>query len=306
LRPFSVNKFSLSVPVSTDNTKAPVFSIADVAQLGKLRLASLVVFSAALSYLMGAKEASMIQLGWLVLGGFFVTASSNGINQIIERHLDKLMDRTCNRPLPAGRMSVTQAWLISILMGLTGVLILALKMNLLSGILGLAALLLYTLVYTPLKQKTPFAVFVGAFPGAVPPMLGWAAATGEIGIEGLILFSIQFMWQFPHFWAIAWMLDEDYKKAGFTMLPSPGGRDKSTAFQTVVYTLILLPVSLMPLFFNMAGMWSAMVVLAIGVVFLMQAIRLYQTCSMKAAQKLMFGSFLYLPLVQIALLLDKI
>ena len=189
------------------------FCFKDYALLGKPRLSTLVVISAVFCFVLGSNELDAEKVWWLVAGGFLVTMSSNAFNQIIERDLDKLMDRTRNRPLPDGRLSVVQATVFAVLTGLFGTLILWFKMNPLSGVLGFSALLLYSLVYTPLKRKTPFAVFVGAFPGAMPPMLGWAAATGHIGLEGMILFFVQFMWQFPHFWAIAWMLDDDYKVA---------------------------------------------------------------------------------------------
>jgi len=280
--------------------------IRDYAQFIKLRLSSLVVFSAAICYAIGAEQFEWSQLWYLVLGGFLVTGSSNGFNQIIERDTDKLMDRTANRPLPTQRMSITEGLILASLLGIIGILILYFKMNALSGILGALALILYTLVYTPLKRITPFAVFVGAFPGAIPPMLGWVAATGELSFQAWILFFIQFMWQFPHFWAIAWVLDDDYKKAGFQMLPSGGGRDKRSAFQILIYTVTLLPISLFPVLFNMSGTISALVISICGILFLMQAIKLYKTRSLKAAQQLMFGSFLYLPVVQLSLLFDKI
>ncbi len=278
----------------------------DYALLGKPRLSTLVVISAVFCFVLGSNELDAEKVWWLVAGGFLVTMSSNAFNQIIERDLDKLMDRTRNRPLPDGRLSVVQATVFAVLTGLFGTLILWFKMNPLSGVLGFSALLLYSLVYTPLKRKTPFAVFVGAFPGAMPPMLGWAAATGHIGLEGMILFFVQFMWQFPHFWAIAWMLDDDYKKAGFKMLPSEGGRNKASAFQILVYTLGLLPVSLTPWLFHISGWISGIIVLICGLVFLYQAIQLYRNCDLKSAQKLMFGSFFYLPLVQMAMMFDKI
>jgi protoheme IX farnesyltransferase len=285
--------------------------LSDYAQFIKLRLSALVVFSAAVSFLIGSnleKQGMPVdwqKLFWLVVGGFLVTGSSNGFNQIIEREFDKLMSRTQNRPLPQDRMGMGEALFIASATGISGIVILWFFMNPLSGILGFLALFLYTLVYTPLKRKTPFAVFVGAFPGAIPPMLGYVAAgegTGHIGIQALVLFAVQFIWQFPHFWAIAWVVDEDYKKAGFRMLPS-GERDKSSAFQVLVYTLFLLPISLFPVFFRMSGTVSAVIILLSGIFFLYQAYRLYQECSVKAARQLMFGSFLYLPLVQLAVLI---
>lgn len=283
--------------------------IADYAQFSKLRLASLVVFSAVIGYYI-ACQRYQIEFNWvrvlaLTLGGFLVTASSNGFNQVIERESDKLMNRTKNRPLPAGRMTVTEGLILASLMGIAGITLLFVFTNALSGILGFLALVLYTVVYTPLKKVTPFAVFVGAFPGAVPAMLGWVAAMdgfGHIGTQALLLFAIQFMWQFPHFWAIAWVQHEDYQRGGFHLLPSPGGRDKSSAFQIVVYTLMLIPVSLLPAVFHMAGLVATGITLVCGVLFLLQAMQLYRTCEVRYASRLMFGSFIYLPVVQLALL----
>ncbi len=281
--------------------------ITDYALLMKLRLSMLVVFSASISFVIGSEgNIDWARLGWLILGGFLVTGSSNGFNQVMERELDKLMDRTRLRPLPDGRMSVAEASVISAISGAAGIFILWNFTNPLSGILGAAALILYTLAYTPLKRLTPFAVFVGAFPGAIPALLGWVAATdgsGHIGFPALILFVIQFIWQFPHFWAIAWVMDDDYRKAGFHMLPSPGGRDRSSAFQTVVYTLFLIPIGITPWFFHICGPVGAIVVLLCGILFSWQATKLFRDCSVKAAQQLMFGSFIYLPVVQLAILL---
>ena len=281
--------------------------LSDYVMFVKLRLATLVVMSAAICFMLASDGIDYSKLAFLIIGGFLVTASSNGFNQIMERHLDKLMSRTANRPLPTNRMSLNEAYAISVITGVAGIAILWFFMNPLSGLLGTLALFLYVVVYTPLKQKTPFAVFVGAFPGAIPPMLGWIAATNNIAaIEPWLLFAVQFMWQFPHFWAIAWVLDDDYKKAGFRMLPSAGGRDKASAFQVLVYTLFLVPISLMPVFFGISGTISALIITLCGILFSLQAIKLFRTCTLKAAQQLMFGSFAYLPLVQLALLFDKV
>ena len=293
--------------LNVENTLVVSSKLSDFVMFVKLRLATLVVMSAAICFMLASDVVDFSKLIFLIIGGFLVTASSNGFNQIIERHLDKLMNRTANRPLPTGRMSLNEAYTIAITMGVLGIAILWYFMNPLSGLLGTIALFLYVVVYTPLKQKTPFAVFVGAFPGAIPPMLGWIAATNNISaIEPWILFSVQFMWQIPHFWAIAWVLEDDYKKAGFRMLPSAGGRDKATAFQVLVYTLFLVPISLMPVFFGISGTLSAIIITICGILFSLQAIKLFYTCSLKAAQQLMFGSFAYLPLVQLALLFDKV
>jgi len=277
----------------------------DYATFMKFRLASLVVISAAIAFAAASKELDWVKMGWLVLGGFLVTGSSNGFNQIIERDLDKLMTRTQNRPLPQERMSVAEAMVLASVTGIAGVAILWVFMNPLSGLLGLLALLLYTVVYTPLKRVTPFAVFIGAFPGAIPPLLGCVAATegfGSVPLIGWILFAGQFIWQFPHFWAIAWVLDDDYKKAGFKMLPSPGGRDKSSAFQVLVYTLFLYPISLMPVMFHFSGFISSLIISFCSIYFLYQAYVLYKDCTIEAARKLMFGSFFYLPAIQLAVL----
>lgn len=280
--------------------------VRDYAQFIKMRLASLVVFSAAIGFVIGSHTVDWKKMLLLILGGFLVTGSSNGFNQIIEKNLDKLMHRTYLRPLPQERMSTSESYILAILMGIAGISILWIFMNPLSGILGLVALILYTAVYTPLKRFTPFAVFVGAFPGAIPPLLGYVASTsgfGEISFQAWVLFAVQFMWQFPHFWSIAWVLDDDYKKAGFQMLPSLGGRDKSSAFQVLVYTLFLLPISLLPVVFHMSGVVSAFIILICGIYFTFQAYTLYRDCTVEAARKLMFGSFFYLPVVQIAVML---
>ncbi len=282
-----------------------IFSrLQDYVQLTKLRLASLVVFSAATSFLLAPGEIVWSKLLYLVLGGFFVTGSANGFNQIIERDLDKLMNRTLNRPLPDSRISVAEAFFVCTILGALGVFILTFYMNLTSGILGLLAIVLYTAVYTPLKRITPFAVFVGAIPGAIPPMLGWVAATNNLGLIAWLLFSIQFLWQFPHFWAIAWVLDDDYKKAGFNLLPS-GKRDKSSAMQALLYTICLVPVGIMPFIFHLSGWISMIVITSVTVFFLIKAFRLYKDCTIESAKSLMYASFLYLPVVLIALVLDK-
>ncbi|HHZ65198.1 MAG TPA: protoheme IX farnesyltransferase [Flavobacteriales bacterium] len=278
----------------------------DYAQFVKLRLASIVVFSAFAGYMLAPGQADWHKLSILIISGFLVTCASNGFNQIIERGLDALMDRTAKRPLPDNRMSLMEAYTFATILGVAGLVLLFVFINPLSCFLGLLALLSYTLAYTPLKRITPFAVLVGAFPGAIPPLLGWAAATNSIGIGGLILFAIQFMWQFPHFWAIAWVLDDDYKKAGFKLLPSPGGRDKASAFQVLVYSIGLLPISLLPIVFKMSGTIAAVAIIITGVWFLVLSIKLYRSLELKDSRKLMLASFVYLPVVQIALILDKL
>jgi heme o synthase len=282
-----------------------VSRLQDYAQLTKMRLASLVVFSAAMAYMTVPGSINWIGLIWLTLGGFLVTGSANGFNQIIEREPDLKMERTRLRPLPDLRISLTEAWLVCLISGAIGIFILSYCLNLRSGLLGTLAIVLYALVYTPMKKQTPFAVFVGAVPGAIPPLLGYVAATNGFGLQAWVLFSIQFMWQFPHFWAIAWVLDEDYKRAGFNLLPS-GERNKASAWQTFLYTLFLVPVGILPFTFKMSGALSMIVILVVSLYFLKLAWNLYRECTIETARKLMYGSFIYLPVVQIALVLDKL
>lgn len=276
-------------------------------KLLKFRLASLVVFSGGMGYMLGAKtEIVWSEMGLFALGGLLVTGSSNTLNQIIEKDLDKLMTRTMNRPLPTGALSVSEALFFSMITGAAGVFIFAHYFNISSALLSLASLLLYAFAYTPLKTRNPIAVLVGAIPGALPPMIGWVAVTNQFGLEPGILFAIQFIWQFPHFWAIAWVLDDDYKKAGIKLLPSAGGRDINTAFKIMIYTLLLIPLGFMPWMLGMTGIESALIALVCGILFLAQTFYLMKDCSRKAALQIMFGSFFYLPIVQIAYVLNKI
>lgn len=293
-------------PVSAiPQNKVAVVKLKDYAQLTKFRLALLVVFSAAMAFLLASDGAvDWIKFTWLIVAGFLITGSSNAFNQIIEKDLDKLMDRTAMRPLPDKRMHLYEAMIVAFLIGIAGVVILYLKVNMISSLLGLFSLISYVFMYTPMKRISPFSVFIGAIPGAMPALLGWVAVTGHFSMAALVLFVIQFLWQFPHFWAIAWVMDEDYKKAGFEMLPTKQ-RDKGSARQTVVYTLALIPACTLPLMYQIAGWPSMIVCLITSFWFLSLAIKLYRDCSVEAARKLMFGSFAYLPIVQIALVLDK-
>jgi len=291
---------------SVSNPISSAGKITDYAVFIKLRLSMLVVFSAVIGFaLISRGSMDWAKAAWLTLAGFLVTGSANGFNQIIEKGYDKIMDRTSMRPLPQERMSVSEATVFASAIGTIGLMILWFFLNPLSSILSALSIALYVLAYTPLKRVSPFAVMVGAFPGAFPPLLGAIAATegfGTVPYEGLVLFALQFIWQFPHFWAIAWVMDEDYKKAGFRLLPS-GERNKASAFQVVVYTLFLLLISMVPVFFGMTSTAVAPVVILIcGLVFFYYAVKLYKDCSVKAAQKVMFGSFAYLPLVQLAIL----
>jgi len=251
---------------------------------------------------MAASTVIWTELIALIVGGFLVTASSNGFNQVLERELDKLMDRTKGRPIPAGKMTAREGLIGASIMGIIGLYMLFVMTNTLSGILGSLALFMYVAIYTPMKRVSPFAVLIGAFPGAIPPMLGYIAATGTFGLAPGILFAVQFIWQFPHFWAIAWKAHDDYQKAGFHLLPSPGGRDFASAVQIATYSLFLIPVSCLPYIFGLSGMISLVVCLIVGLIFFYYSLRLLKTCDLKDATKLMFASFIYLPIVQISFL----
>jgi heme o synthase len=273
----------------------------------KPRLSFLVAFSASFGYIFG-KTGYFDWIGFIALslGGFLVSGASVGINQILEKDLDKLMKRTQMRPLPLGILSVQEAIIYTIAVSIAGIALLAMFTNTLTVVLSIISMFLYGFVYTPLKRVGAIAVFVGAIPGALPPLLGWTAATGSITFEALIIFAVQFIWQFPHFWAIAWVLDEDYQKAGFRLLPSKQGRSLNSAIQIMVYTLFLIPISLLPALFNLTGIISAVVVTFAGCMFAAQSFSLMKDDTPRAALRIMFGSFLYLPIVQIAYILDKI
>ena len=295
----------LATKVSTTN---PVTEkIGAYVALLKPRLSLLVAFSSAFGYILAVSgPINFTVLTVLVISGFLLSGSAVTINQILERELDKRMKRTQNRPLPTGVINDTEAWVVAAVTGVGALLLLAQFTNALTVVLSLSSLFLYSFVYTPLKRVGPIAVLVGAIPGALPPLLGWVAATGAISHEALIIFGIQFIWQFPHFWAIAWVADEDYKKAGFKLLPSGGGKDFRTAVQIMTYTLFLIPLGLLPLKFGITGVDSAIVVTVCGVLFLSQTFQLMVQVSRQAALRIMFGSFIYLPVVQIAFLLDKV
>jgi protoheme IX farnesyltransferase len=279
----------------------------DYNQLVKVRLTSLVVFSSVITYLTASHGAiNWFELTMLAIGGFLVTGSANGINQVIEKDFDKLMQRTANRPVATNRMSVIEASIFSGIIGIIGVSMIALFLNQISGILAFAALISYAFIYTPLKRISPISVFVGAFPGAIPTMLGWVAFTGKLDTSALVLFGVQFFWQFPHFWSIAWILDDDYKRAGFKMLPSTPGRDKSTALQTLAFSLVLIPIGMLPAQMGISGMISGIVGILGGLMLSYYSFRLFKSCEIKDAKKLMFASFIYLPMVQLAYLIDKI
>jgi heme o synthase len=281
--------------------------VTDYNQLVKTRLTFLVVLSAVITYATAAFNNGINWTDMLLLatGGFLVTGAANGINQIIEKNYDKLMLRTANRPVATNRMSNMEAAISSSLMGVVGVIIIANYLNPLAGAIAFISLVLYAFIYTPMKRVSPISVFIGAFPGALPVLIGYTAFSNQLTYEALILFAVQFFWQFPHFWSIAWILDDDYKRAGFKMLPTHS-KDKTSALITLAFTLCLLPIGLMPTFEGYTGIVSGSVAIGGGLLLSYFAFNLYKSCDNKDAKRLMFGSFLYLPLVQFAYLLDKI
>ena len=276
-------------------------------ELLKVRLSFLVAFSSGFGYVLGSQGS----INWasfiaFCVGGFLVSGGAITINQILEIEYDKVMKRTMDRPLPTHRVGKVEAALYAGLLLLVGFSLLLVFTNILTVLISMLSMLLYSFVYTPLKRVGPIAVFVGAIPGALPPLLGWVAATGQISYEAMIIFCIQFIWQFPHFWAIAWLADDDYKKAGFRLLPAKGKKDMRTAINIMIYTLFLLPLGLLPAKFGVAGINSAIIATICGVLFLAQTFSLMRNNSRKSALKIMYGSFLYLPIVQIAYLIDKV
>lgn len=295
---------------ATQNTISIKSIYVDFREITKARLAISVVFSSIAGFMLGIYD--LHALDWVVLiklavGGYCMVGASNAFNQVIEKDLDALMDRTKNRPVPAGRMSSVTALIIASFLTVVGIALLY-TINPKTAMFGAVSIFLYTSVYTPLKTMTSLSVFVGAFPGAIPFMLGWVAATGDFGIEAGTLFLIQFFWQFPHFWAIGWFLYEDYEKAGFFMLPT-GKKDKGTALQIILYTVWLILVSLLPVLGYTGRLFitpiAAIVVFLLGLWMLFYAVRLYKLRTPKAARTLMLVSVSYITLLQLIYIFDK-
>jgi protoheme IX farnesyltransferase len=295
---------------STDNSSS--FTLAsklrDYMMLVKFSLTFMVVFSAVISYLLAPKilgfNAKMILL--LFTGGFLVTGSANTINQVVEKDTDALMKRTAKRPLASGRMSVTEGWAFAVISGALGVFILGYFFNPLSAGLAAFSLFLYAFIYTPLKKVNSISVLVGAVPGALPCLIGWAAGNDALSAGGWALFAIQFFWQFPHFWAIAWIAHKDYAGAGFKLLPSVEGPTKYSAIQSIIYSLLLIPVGVLPYVFEMSGLVSFVIVFIANILMVWQSVRLYKEMELKAARRVMFSSYIYLPVVLLALLANKL
>jgi len=275
------------------------------AQLMKFRLTFFVVLSAVLGYFIGAEVYNVTKIFWLIIGGFMITGSSNIFNQILERDTDKLMERTKNRPLVISKIAVSEAIWAAALLAVSGVAILWLSLNPLSGILGMLAIFIYVVLYTPLKRISTSGVFVGAFPGAIPPMLGCVAATGTFSLEAGILFALQFMWQFPHFWAIAWKLDKDYKKASLKMLPF-NKKNGVSAMIILVSALVLFGASFLPEYFGITGRWTTIGLLILSTMMLYPSVMLLWKREDKYALRIMFMSYFYLIFSLIIIMIDKI
>jgi protoheme IX farnesyltransferase len=297
----------MKTAVSAANDTKGVLTFADFKEITKARLALSVVFSSLAGYFLGAYEVDLLSILLLAFGGYCMVGASNAFNQVIEKDLDALMNRTRNRPIPAGRMSVNKAMTLAIFMTALGVISLYI-LNPKTAMFGAVSIFLYTSVYTPLKTITPLSVFVGAIPGAIPFMLGWVAATNNFGIEPGTLFMIQFFWQFPHFWALAWMLDEDYQKGGFKMLPT-GKKDKGTAIQIIMYTIWMIIISVIPAF-GITGRLNlsipaAVIILIMGLIMLVFGFKLFEKRDNKSARKLMLISVSYITLMQLVYVIDK-
>ena len=279
----------------------------DFKAITKMGLSLSVVFSCISGYLLATNNINVTIILLLSLGGYCMVGASNIFNQIIERNLDSLMERTKSRPIPMKKISVVNSFLIGVFLTLTGLIILY-NINESTAMFAAISIFIYTSVYTPLKQITPLSVFAGAIPGAIPFMLGWVAHTGEFGIEPGVLFMMQFFWQFPHFWAIAWFLDDDYRKAGFKMLPT-GSRDKGTALQIIAYIVWTILVCIAPAIFNIGRLsisnYAAVLIVIIGIVFLYYGFRLFKNLETKEARKLMLVSILFLTSVQLIYVIDK-
>ena len=267
----------------------------------------MVVFSSVISYLL----VPGVQYNWIMIlllfaGGMLVTGSANTINQVVEKDTDAVMKRTSSRPVASGRMTVEEGWGFAILTGALGVFLLGYYFNWLAAGLAAFSLFLYAFIYTPLKKVSAIAVLVGAFPGALPCLIGWAAGDDKLSAGGWVLFAMQFLWQFPHFWAIAWVAHKDYTAAGFKLLPAEKGPTKYTAIQTIIYSLLMIPIGVIPYFIEMSGQVSLVIVLLANFFMVWRCINLYRKMTPQAARQVMFGSYIYLPVVLLALLADKL
>ena len=275
--------------------------------LTKFTLSFTVVFSSVVCYLLvPSVEFEFISVLLLFVGGMLVTGAANAINQVTEKDTDALMNRTSSRPVASGRMSVDEASSFAVIAAISGTFLIGLYFNWTAAGISLFSLFLYGFIYTPLKKVHSIAVLVGAIPGALPCLIGWAAGDPSLGIGGWILFTLQFFWQFPHFWAIAWVSHEDYGRAGFKLLPSAGGPTKYAAVQAILYSVLLIPIGILPYAFEMSGLISMIIVSIANIFMLWQCVRLFKEMDVKAARRVMFGSYIYLPVVLLSLLANKI
>lgn len=301
-----------AVEMTTNNEITKPSKLKDYFMLMKANLSFMVVFSSLIGYYLAPNTYFEISTALvLAVGGSLITISANIINQILEKESDKFMRRTQNRPLPTGRISVKEAWILVFVAGIIGIASICYYFNVIAGMLGLLSLILYGFAYTPMKKVHSIATFIGAIPGALPPLIGWVAATGTIieptDIGGWSIFLIQFFWQFPHFWAIAWLGYEDYLKAGIRMLPTKdGAKDKQAGLQSMYYCLTIIPISMIPHVIGLTGNLSMYAAIVLGSVFFIAAVLFYTNADNKSAKRLMYTSIIYLPLVLIALLYDKL
>ena len=279
----------------------------DYSLLLKPNLSFMVVFSSVIGYLMGPGiHFAIMPVLQLFIGGMLVTGGANTLNQILERDIDALMHRTRDRPLPTGRMSPTEALILAAGAGLAGSMLITLTFNPLAGLLSMLSLMLYAFAYTPMKRVHPISVFIGAIPGAMPPLIGWAAATGGLGLGGWILFLVQFFWQFPHYWAIAWVCFEDYARAGLRMLPSHEGKTRFTGLQCMFYSIVLVPLAVLPRTMGLSGNWGMWVSIICGLGYFITSVQFFRKNDLKSAKRVMFASFIYLPVVLLALYFNKL
>lgn len=278
----------------------------DYQQLMKFTLSFTVVFSSVVSYLMvPGIEFDIISVLLLFAGGMLVTGAANAINQIVEKDTDAKMKRTASRPVASGRMHIDEAATFSVVAAVFGIFIIGLWFNWMAAGISAFSLFLYGFVYTPLKKVHSISVLIGAIPGALPCLIGWAAGDPLLGMGGWVLFALQFLWQFPHFWAIAWVAHEDYSSAGFKLLPDRGGQTKFAAVQSILYSVLLIPIGVMPYVFGMSGMVSMIIVGLANLAMFWQCVRLFREMNVTAARRVMFGSYFYLPIVLLSLLADK-
>ena len=285
-----------------------ISKLKDYAQLIKPSLSIMVVFSSVISYLLAPKvvEYDWKMIALLFAAGLLVTGSANAINQVVEKDTDAMMKRTSKRPVAAGRMTAGEGWAFAVITGVIGVFMLGNFFNWLSAGIAVFSLFLYAFIYTPVKKVSSISVLVGAVPGALPCLIGWAAGNDALSSGGWVLFLLQFMWQFPHFWAIAWIAHKDYSKAGFKLLPSELGPTKYTAIQTIIYSLLLIPVGVIPYFIGMSGAISLVIVALANVFMVWRCVQLYRNMDVPSARRVMFSSYIYLPVVLLALLADKL